>query len=99
LSSFNLNHHIRQTSPTKVSSRILQKLVSGRYGQFPIAFLKQVLPEGLIIGNSAKFLSDEMSDHDQDQEDWAQEVGKNISEVVERENSRGGHLLVPLFST
>jgi hypothetical protein len=58
--------------------------------------LKQVLPEELIIGNSAKFLSDEMSDHDQDQEDWAQEVGKNISEVVERENSRGGHLLEKL---
>jgi hypothetical protein len=95
LSSFNLNHHIRQTSPTKVSSRILQKLVSGRYGQFPIAFLKQVLPEGLIIGNSAKFLSDNMND--QEQEAWVQEIEKNISEVIERENSRGGHLLENLF--
>jgi hypothetical protein len=95
LSSLNLNHHIRQTSPTKVSSRILQKLISGRYGQFPIAFLKQVLPEGMVIGNSARFLSDEMDD--EDQEAWVHEIEKNISEVVERENSRGGYLLENLF--
>lgn len=38
-----------------------------------------------------------MNDQDQDQEDWAQEVGKNISEVVGRENSRDGHLLENLF--
>jgi hypothetical protein len=57
--------------------------------------LKQVLPEGLIIGNSAKFLSDNMND--QEQEAWVQEIEKNISEVIERENSRGGHLLENLF--
>jgi hypothetical protein len=94
LSSFNLNHHIRQTIPTKVSTRILGKLVSGRYGQFPIAFLKQVLPEG-TIGNSARFLSDEMND--QDLKAWVQEIEKTISEVMERENGRGGHLLENLF--
>jgi hypothetical protein len=94
-SSFNTCHNISQTSPTRISSRILQKLASGRYGQFPVSFLKQVLPEGVVIGDSVKFLSDEMSD--QDQEDWARQVEEHISEVKERENSRGGYLLENLF--
>jgi hypothetical protein len=96
------NNRISQTSSTAISSRITQKLISGRYGQFPVSFLNKVLAEG-VVGNSAKFLSDEMDD--KDQEDWAQEVERLIEEVEERAirnghgvgNGTGGPSLANLF--
>jgi hypothetical protein len=96
------NYRISQTSSTAISSRITQKLISGRYGQFPVAFLRQVLPAG-IIGNGARFLSDEMEGADQ--QDWENEVERFIEEVKERAdrngygvgNGNGGRSLVNLF--
>lgn len=45
LYTHNLTVTATQSSASAISARITQKLISGRYGQFPLSFLKRVLSE------------------------------------------------------
>jgi hypothetical protein len=89
---------ISQQSPNEVSSRILPKLISGRYGQFPIDFLNKVLPEDVkraVVNVDARYLSDEMDQQAQDA--WGEESEKVVSAAVQRKNGPAGYAFNNLF--
>lgn len=89
LYTYNANHKLSQTSPSAISTRILQKLISGRYGQFPVSFLKRFLPEEVIkaADKDAKFLSDEMDK--KSLENWSDEVESVVEKALQRKNGTG----------
>lgn len=89
---------ISQQSPNEVSSRILSKLISGRYGQFPVDFLDKVLPDDVkatVVNADARYLSDEMDEKAQDE--WGEEVEEVMSAAVQRKNGPAGYALNNLF--
>lgn len=89
LYTYNANHRLSQTSSAAISARITQKLISGRYGQFPASFLKQVLPDQVrkAADKDAKFLSDEMDD--KGLKNWSSEVVSVVGKALQRRNGRG----------
>jgi hypothetical protein len=94
-----MNTRISQQSPDRVSSKILSKLISGRYGQFPVDFLKKVLPEHVkkaVVNADARYLSDEMDEKTQDV--WSEESETVVSAAVQRRNGPAGYALNNLFS-
>lgn len=92
-----LNTLSHQHSLPAISARILSKLISGRYGQFPISFLNSVLPQDLIAGAGmdASWLDDMMDAQGQDS--WDQEAYRVVSRAVGRKNGVPGHELDNLF--
>ncbi|KAG9996523.1 hypothetical protein KCU96_g19321, partial [Aureobasidium melanogenum] len=88
LFTYNENHRLSQTTPSAISSRIMQKLISGRYGQFSSSFLERFLPEEVrnAAEKDAKFLSSEMNE--KSLEDWASENQSVIEKAVQRKNGR-----------
>ncbi|KAH0371138.1 hypothetical protein KCU65_g2108, partial [Aureobasidium melanogenum] len=89
LYTYNQTHTLSQTSPSAIAARITQKLISGRYGQFPLSFLKKFLPEEVrnAAEKDAKFLSSDMDDKRWDE--WASANESLIEEAVQRRNGRG----------
>lgn len=89
LYNYNATHRLSQTSPSAVSARIMQKLISGRYGQFSCSFLKKFLPEEVrnAAGKDAKFLSNDMDEQSWDE--WSSANESLIEKVVQRRNGRG----------
>ncbi|KAI4715961.1 hypothetical protein E4T48_07842 [Aureobasidium sp. EXF-10727] len=83
---FFYGHIVRATcagihSPN-IAERIMKKLVSGRYGQFPVDFLSKVLPDRVkgVAAKDTRFLSDEMDA--EALEEWSAKVEKVIKKVV-----------------
>ncbi|KAH0193472.1 hypothetical protein KCU99_g1168, partial [Aureobasidium melanogenum] len=89
LFTYNENHRLSQTTPSAISARIMQKLISGRYGQFPPSFLGRFLPQEVRTATEkdAKFLSSEMNKKSVD--DWAFENQSVIERAAQRKNGRG----------
>ncbi|KAH0388116.1 hypothetical protein KCU92_g968, partial [Aureobasidium melanogenum] len=89
LFTYNENHRLSQTTPSAISARIMQKLISGRYGQFPPSFLDRFLPQEVrnAAEKDAKFLSSEMNEKSVD--DWAFENQSVIERAAQRKNGRG----------
>jgi hypothetical protein len=89
-----------------ISTRMMQKLLSGRYGQFPLSFLRWSLPVGVWSllrsgghgghdGNDGRFLRSDMSEAPV--HEWSHLVDAFIGELVEKRltsGSRGAN--VPL---
>lgn len=92
-----LNTRSHQHSLPSISARILSKLISGRYGQFPTSFLKTVLPANVIAGadGDKMWLNDMMNA--QGQESWDQEAHKVVSRALGRRNGVPGHELDNIF--
>ncbi|KAG9633401.1 hypothetical protein KCU64_g15818, partial [Aureobasidium melanogenum] len=89
LYTYNETHRRSQTSPSAISARIMQKLISGRYGQFPSSFLEKFLPREVrnAAEKDAKFLSSEMNE--QSSKDWSSQNESVIKKAVQRKNGRG----------
>ncbi|KAK6005219.1 hypothetical protein QM012_007998 [Aureobasidium pullulans] len=90
LYTYNEKHRLSQTSPQAISTRITQKLISGRYGQFPLCFLNEFLPEEIkkaADNNDAKFLSDEMDK--KSLEEWSDKVEAVVEKAVQKKIGRG----------
>ncbi|THV65197.1 hypothetical protein D6D28_09283 [Aureobasidium pullulans] len=82
---------LSQTCRSGISARITQKLISGRYGQFPNSFLKKVLPAELLEGNDGRYLSNEMEE--EQMEAWASEIEERARFAIDerqRWDSRRG---------
>ncbi|CAD0107372.1 unnamed protein product [Aureobasidium uvarum] len=91
LYAYNARNTSSRTQAPAISTRISQKLVSGRYGQFPVDFLSAVLPEKVkkVAKKDVRFLSDELDA--KGLEEWSAEVENVVGKVVERKNGSGGY--------
>jgi len=92
-----LSTRSNQHSLPATSSRILSKLISGRYGQFPTSFLNSVLPANVLAGANADawWLNDIMDAQGQDS--WDQECHRVVHRAVARKNGVPGHELDNIF--
>ncbi|KAI5251263.1 hypothetical protein E4T42_04431 [Aureobasidium subglaciale] len=92
LTTYILSSRSSQLSTLAVSARIISKLLSGRYGQFPVSFLETTLSgQGMMMqGDDGKYLSSEMGDEEMVK--WAGEVEKCVQVAVQERQRWAGNM-------